>query len=247
MKKTFQYISILFLLLSCNKSPLTCSFSGQKIEKTITLSHFDQIEVNPGIHLVVLDTNRTEIKIVADKDVMNNVEYEIVNDKLILNNHTDCLVQNLDAEAWIYVQTDNLHQIVANTDLDVKSGNVWHFDNISLICENVSIGNNNIADFDIDFQGNRMSVVANGSSIFKIRGQAQDLFVGFYGVNPMFMGQDFQVQHIDVYHRCSGDMHLFPIDSVTGDLYGYGDIYLHHQPPTINIREHYAGHIYFVN
>ena len=92
-----------------------------------------------------------------------------------------------------------------------------------------------------------MMVLANGTSIFTINGTCNNLNVSFYGVNPIFKGQNFKSQHITFFQRSDADMHLYPIQSITGDLYGYGDIYLYHRPTQINIRQHYAGQIYFVN
>ncbi len=248
MKKTYYILLLLFILIeSCNKTPLSCEFSGHKKVQEINLPAFDKVEVNPQISLTLIDTTFNKIIIEADQDVMPNISYKIEAGKLILKNNTKCLIQNTAAEVHVVLFAKNIKQFIANTDLDINSGNLLQFQNLWLICENASIGNNNIADFDLDVNIDTLRISANGSSIFKIKGQSRYLFVGFYGVNPIFRGKDLYAEHIEVFQRSDADMHLYPEQSITGDLYGYGDIYLYHKPPVINITEHYAGHIYFVN
>ena len=247
MKRLIIFISFIILGTSCKKTPFTCEFSKEKVVKTIDLQQIDTIEINPLIKLTVYDTTFNKMQIEVSKDVWKNISYKIIHKKLIINNNTDCLIQNNDAVVTVKLFVTDLKCVIANTDLSVASGNLWQFDQISLICENHSIGSNNIADFNINAAVKKMTVTANGTSIFTVNGTCNDLNVSFYGVNPIFKGQDFKAQHITVFQRSSGDMHLYPVQSISGDLYGYGDIYLYNRPPQINIRQHYAGHIYFVN
>ncbi len=247
MKRLIYIFILVILFTSCNKSPITCDFSGQKVTKEIILDDFDKIVVNPGIRLQIIDTNFNKIVIVSDKDILENVACQIQGSELNLTNHTECTVANPDAEAHIKLYVKEITRIIANTDLDIQSGNIWRFNNLKIICENASIGNNNIADFDLQVAVNKLDIIANGSSTFKVTGTCNELFVGFYGVNPIFRGKYLHAEHIRVFQRSDADMHLYPVQSITGDLYGYGDIYLYHRPPVINITEHYSGHIYFVN
>ena len=247
MKRLILFISLIILGTSCKKTPFTCEFSKEKITKSIDLQQIDTIEINPLIKLTVYDTTFNKMQIEVSKDVWKNISYKIRDKKLVINNNTDCLIQNNDAVAVIKLYVTDIKCIIANSDLSIASGNLWQFDQISLICENHSIGNNNIADFNINAAVNKMTVVANGTSIFTVNGTCNNLSVNFYGVSPIFKGQNFIAQHIRVFQRSSGDMHLYPVQSISGDLYGYGDIYLYHRPPQINIHQHYAGHIYFVN
>jgi hypothetical protein len=156
-------------------------------------------------------------------------------------------VENSQGIVYISLYVPELLEIIANTDLDIYSGNIWHFNNLSIYCENESFGNNNIADFHLNLFADRLKIVANGSSIFSINGETKHLFVGFYGGNPIIKARNFQADSIQIYHRSDADMHLYPKNIITGDLYGYGDLYLYNHPPEIHITEHYRGNIYFVN
>ena len=246
--KLWSYILLPLILLSaCNKSPFTCEFSSERMIKQIDLQAFDTIEVNPLVQLKIYDTTINKMQIDVSKDVWKNIDYKIVNRKLILTNHTDCLIENKNAVAHVTLFADNFKCLIANTDLEITSGNTWQFDRLNIICENNQIGTNNIADFDLKVQMNRLDITANGTSVFKISGSCNNLFVGFYGVNPIMKGQNLIAQKIRVYQRSDADMHLYPVQEITGDLFGYGDIYLYHRPPVVHITKHYAGHIYFVN
>jgi len=247
MIKKILYILLIINLLSCTTSPLECTFSGEAITKNVELSSFDTIEVNPMVTLTIFQGTESKLAISTDKDVMDNISYEIQNNKLILTNHTDCLIKNSDAIAHITLTTPILKKIIANTELTIQSGNTWHFNDLTIICDNVSGGTNNVADFDFNIDNDNLRIVSNGSSVYRVFGACQNLSVEFYGSGPSFWGQNLQAENIYVFQRSQADMHLYPIQQITGDLYGYGDIYLYHRPPIVNITEHYSGHIYYVN
>ena len=247
MKQLLYILILIGLLSSCRKTPFTCEFSSERVTKQIDLQDFDTIEINPLVQLKIYDTTVNKMQITVSKDVWKNIDYKIVNRKLILTNHTDCLIENQEAIAFVDLYVDDIKCLIANTDLRITSGNTWQFDRIDIICENNQIGTNNIADFNLKIGMNRLNITANGTSIFNISGSCNNLFIGFYGGNPIFKGQNLKSQNIQVFQRSDADMHLYPIQKITGNLYGYGDIYLYHRPPFINITEHYAGHIYFVN
>jgi len=243
------YILILFIIgfSACNKGPLTCDFSGQKVNKTVGLEEFNAVEVNPQIELTIFHSDENKLEIITDKDVIDNIDFQVVDGLLILTNQTECLVQNTDAVAYINLYAKNVSQLTANTDLDIHSGNIWRFNSMEIWAENYTKGTNNIADFDLHVEMNRIKIIANGTSIFNIKGTCQDLFVGFYGVTPIIKAQNLKAQKITIYQRSNADMHLYPVEEIKGDLYGYGDVYLYHRPPVVSIVKHYAGHIYFVD
>ncbi len=247
MKKSYLYILILISLNSCKKTIFNCRLSGEKITEHIDLRLFDTIEVNPLIKLKITDDANNSIDIKADKEVMPNITYKIVNHKLILTNNTYCTIENNEAVAEISLKANNISTIIANTDKAIYSGNILHYNNLTLISENANIGNNNIADFNLQIQTDTLKIFANGSSIFNIQGSSQYVFVGFYGVNPTFNGKNLQADNIKFYQRSSGDMHLNPLQKITGNLLGYGDVYLYHKPNVINIIKHNRGQVYFVN
>jgi len=247
MKNKINILLIILIFSSCQKSPLTCDFSGEKITRTIALNEFNSLEVSPLIELTIYHASENKLEITVDRDVADKVTFDISDKHLQLINHTDCVVQNSDAVAYIDLYVKDLTRLIANTDMDIHSGNIWSFDNLEIICENYTTGTNNIADFDLQVNIDRMSIIANGSSIFRISGTCQNLFVGFYGLNPSIRGEDLIAGKIHIFQRSNADMHLYPVEEISGDLYGYGDVYLYHRPPVVNIVKHYAGHIYFVD
>ncbi len=246
MKKIFLYI-LFISIISCKKTIFECKLSGKTNTKQINLEDFDIIEVNPLIELKIIDGNENKMQIKADKDIFEFISYNIVNNKLILKNEKYCTIENEKATAIITLTVDQISKIIANTDKKISSKNILNFNKLELISENAVVGTNNIADFDLHIQVDTLKIYANGSSIFNLKGNAKYMFVGFYGVNPSLRAKELQVEKIKFYHRSSNDMHLFPIQKIEGDLYGYGDIYIYNRPMTINIREHYKGSVYFVN
>lgn len=237
----------LIATLSCSKDSLFCDFSGKSATQTFQLKNFDKVEINQSIELILIDGSENKMEITADKNVLKKIEYHIDSGKLIINNQMNCIRENPNAIATIKLTVDEIDEIIANTNKTVKSENQLHFNRFKIICENNSVGSNNIADFDLDLDCNRVSIVSNGSSLFKIKGQTNHLFVGFYAGSAILEGKELHANHINIMHRGAADMHLYPIQDIRGKLFGYGNVYLYHRPPIINVDVYPGGNLYIVN
>jgi len=71
------------------------------------------------------------------------------------------------------------------------------------------------------------------------------LFVGFYAGSSRFEGENLIAKNIEVYHRGSNDMIVNPIQSLTGELRGTGNLISVNTPPTVDIEQIYNGTLIF--
>jgi hypothetical protein len=84
-------------------------------------------------------------------------------------------------------------------------------------------------------------VESNTLAGYFIEGEVQELLVNFYSGDGKFVGPNLYANTINVFHRSSNDLILYPIESIEGNIYGNGNIILKNIPPIIQVTEHYTG------
>ena len=94
---------------------------------------------------------------------------------------------------------------------------------------------------DLDSIGS--NVVSNNISSFYFIGQTNNLTINFPSGDGRFEGQDLIANHVDVFHRGSNDMIVHPIESLSGELRGTGDLISVNQPTSINVEQYYTGQL----
>ncbi len=242
MKRGLWFLVILLGLGGC-KYRLQCRFSTRQARIERMISRIDTLIVDPAVRTYLHQSPFYRLRLQASEDVLPRVRLQIQGRSLRVTNDVYCLVLHSGSTARLDLYAPDLKVIIANSDLPVSSVDTLRYGHLKLISENATVGENNITDFDLLVHNQSLNIVANGTSIFRLHGQTEKLNVGFYGVNPAFYGQTFRSRRVYFYQRSGGDMHFYPLDRIDGDVYGYGNVYIHHRPDTVNIRMHYAGKV----
>ncbi len=242
MKRGFWFLVILLVLGGC-KYRLHCRFSPRQARIERMIPRIDTLIVDPAVRTYLHQSPYYRIRLQGSEDVLPRTRVEISGKTLRITNDAYCLIQHSGSTARLDLYAPDLKVIIANSDLPVSSTDTLRYAHLKLISENAMVGENNITDFDLRIHNQSLHIVANGTSIFRIQGQTDKLNAGFYGVNPAFYGRKLRARRVYFYQRSGGDMHFYPVDRIDGDLYGYGNVYIHHRPDTVNIRSHYAGKV----
>ena len=242
MKRVFWLLMIFLGLTGC-KYRLHCRFSPRQVRIERMIPQIDTLIVDPAVRTHLHQSPYYRIRLQGSEDVLPKTRVQISGKTLRITNDAYCLVQHAGSTVRLDLYAPGLKVIIANSDLPVSSADTLRYAHLKLISENTMVGENNITDFDLCIHNQSLSVVANGTSMFRIRGTTDRLYVGFYGVNPEFYGRNLRARRVYFYQRSGGDMHFYPLDRIDGDLYGYGNVYIHHRPDTVNIRRHYAGNV----
>ena len=98
--------------------------------------------------------------------------------------------------------------------------------NLKLISIDISDGAGT-GDFRLDLNTINLYVESNNVSNFYLTGQSENLHVFFSWGNGKFKGENFIVTNIlNVIHRGSNDMTIFPIYDLSGAIYATGNVIL---------------------
>lgn len=241
------YIFILFLF-ACNSEDANDCFqtSGNIIEEAIAVPSFDRILVNRDIELIIKETPNYSVIIETGDNLINDVTIEVIGDQLVLTDTNNCNYVRDYGITKIYVEAPNLTEIRSSSQSDITSIGTLNYANITLISEDFIVDSEfTVGDFRLSINTENLDIISNNLSFFYIDGIVENLFVGFFSGTGRFEGENLIAQNVDIYHRGSNDMVVNPIQSLTGELKGTGDLISINMPPLVNVERIYTGQLIF--
>ena len=243
--KKFIYLFI-FIVFACDKEDASDCFQteGELITQEFTVTEFQKILVNRDVELIISQGENYRVIVETGSNLLNDIEIDVVDGELQLTDNNTCNFVRDYGVTKVYVTTPNLTEIRSSTQLDISSDGILSFDNLKLISEDFNYSESfTVGDFKLSVSTNTLSVVSNNISSFYIDGVTEELFVGFYSGTGRFEGQDLIANHIDIFHRGSNDIIVHPIESLSGELRGTGDLISVNQPTSINVEQYYTGQL----
>ena len=246
MKKLI-YIFVL-LLVACNREDGIDCFqtSGNIIQEMIEVSNFERILVNRDVELIIKESPDYKVTIESGENLINDVIVEVIGNQLILTDNNSCNYVREYGITKIYVEAPNLIEIRTSSQYEISSDGILNYNTIVLYSEDFNGGSEfTVGDFRLTVASENISIVSNNISFFYLEGSVTNLFVGFYSGSGRFEGENLIAQYVDVYHRGSNDMVVNPIQSLTGELRGTGNLISVNEPPIVNVERIYIGQLIF--
>ncbi|WP_369992562.1 head GIN domain-containing protein [Winogradskyella sp.] len=246
MKKLTCIIVLLFF--ACNSENANDCFqtSGDIIQQEFEVSDFERILVNRDIELIITQASDYKITVETGENLINDVKVEVIGNRLVLTDDNTCNYVRDYGITKVYVEAANLIEIRNSSQYEVSSNGVLSYPNLSLISEDF---NENVeftvGDYRLTVNNENLDIVSNNISSFYINGTTENLFVGFFAGSGRFEGAALIAQNIEVNHRGSNDMIVNPIQSLTGELRGTGNVIAVNQPPIVDVEEIYIGELIF--
>ena len=243
--KKFIYL-FLFIVFACDKEDVSDCFQteGELITQEFTVTEFQKILVNRDVELIISQGENYRVIVETGSNLLNDIEVRVFGNELQLTDNNTCNFVRDYGVTKVYVTTPNLTEIRSSTQFDISSDGILSFDNLKLISEDFNYSESfTVGDFKLSVSTNTLSVVSNNISSFYIDGVTEELFVGFYSGTGRFEGQDLIANHIDIFHRGSNDIIVHPIESLSGELRGTGDLIMVNQPSIVSVEQYYTGQL----
>ena len=245
--KHLLYIFILFLF-ACNSEDAGDCFqtAGTTIQQEFEVTSFEKILVNRNVQLILKEDIEYSVLVETGENLINDIRVEVVDNQLRLTDNNTCNYVREYTATKIYVSAPNISEIRSSTQYEIQSDGVLSYPNINLLCEDFnSEGTFTVGDFRMQFNSNKIRIVANNISFFYLSGTTNNLFVGFYSGAGRFEGADLVAQNVEVYHRGSNDMVVNPQQELTGELRGTGNLISVNEPPIVDVEQLYTGELIF--
>ncbi len=243
MKKIiFLFIAIQF---SCN--PKDCFKStGKIIEQEVSVSNFTEIYVGNEIRVVLKQGVTQKVIIRTGENLIDAVNVEVIDNELRLSDDNGCNYVRDYAVTKILITSPNITKIRSSTARIIQSDGILSYPQMTLISEdNTQTDALNIGDFDLKVATNRINIVANGNSVFKLEGTTNRLVVGFYSGSSRFEGENLLANEVQIIQKSTNDILVHPLDEITGEIFSIGDVVSFNHPLFVDVQEHYSGQLIF--
>ena len=243
MKYKIVFFLLVFLLVSCGISEDCFKGNGNQVTQTFLLENFSKIKVYDGVGLVVKEGSNYEVKVVTSDNIIDDLEVRLDGDMLVVKDNSSCNIARDYGQTTIYVTAPNLTEIHSKTDQEIRSDGVLNYSDLKLFSIDISDGAGT-GDFRLALNSTNFYVESNNVSNFYLTGQTENLHVFFSWGNGIFYGENLVANTITFYHRGSNDVILFPINSISGDIYSTGNVVLKNNPiESPNVIQHFTGRL----
>lgn len=229
---------------SCGISEDCFKGNGNSVTQVFPLEGFTKIKVYDGVGLVVKEGPNYEVKVVTSDNIIGDLDVKLNGDMLVVKDNSTCNIARDYGQTVVYVTAPNLEEIHSKTEQDIKSDGVLHYPELRLFSIDLSDGAGT-GDFYLEVDLNNLYVESNNVSNFYISGRTINLNVLFSWGNGKFVAESFLVTNIlNVIHRGSNDMTIFPVYDLSGAIYATGNVILKNNPSNSNtLQAFFTGQI----
>ncbi|WP_299765093.1 head GIN domain-containing protein [uncultured Dokdonia sp.] len=240
---------ILTLICSCDSEDATdcLQTDGDAITRTIELPFFDKVRTENDMRLEITQGETQQIIVETRENLFNDLVFKVEDDTFIMQNKNGCNLFRDFGRTLVRITVPNLTFIKNSATYEIRSNGTLEFPNVLL--ESVTTPGldspNKTGDFFLDFQSERIVIVANGMSDFHISGTTEDLSINFSDEFPTLYGEDLIAQDVVVRHVGAAPMIVNPQASITGEIRATGDVIAKNEPPIVNVAELFTGRLLF--
>lgn len=244
--KKYLYIILSILILSCNSEEGSDCFKkqGKETTETINVENFSKINISKGIKLIIKESDEQKVTVTAGKNLIGNISFEVIDGELLIKDNSSCDMFRNVSVAKVYVSTPALEKIYSGSQFSVRSDGVLHFSDLTLesgiVSEDVPS-----SEFILEIENEKLTINENVSSVFKIKGNTELLTVNFWGSNGRLEAENLIAKEINIFHRSTNDMIVYPTEKISGTLYSTGNLVLKNVPSIVEVKQLYTGHIIY--
>jgi len=248
MKKLLYILTVLIIFACDSEDANDCwQKSGDIINREVETEPFTKILVNENIEMILKEGPGQKIVVETGENLLNDIVVEVIEGELILTNNNSCNYVRDYTSTKIYVTAPNITEIRSSTQFDISSDGVLTYPDLIIYSEDFREAYQTTGNFYLEINNESFRLVFNNLSNCFISGSTNNLNINFAAGNCRFEGENLLAGTINVYHRGSNDIIVHPVESITGNLYGTGDLILVNQPETVEVEQHYKGKIIYQN
>ncbi|MDX1470636.1 MAG: head GIN domain-containing protein [Flavobacteriaceae bacterium] len=246
MKKVLLSL-ISFFLLACNgdKVPDCFQNSGDIISKEISVKEFSRITVFERIELILIDGPEYKVVLETGEYLENDISAKVVGDRLVLRNENACNLTRDYGITKFYVTAPNIVEVRNSSGLTVGNQGTLTYPDLTLISEDFEEEDLYHTDghFRLKVNSERLTVILNNISHTFLEGSVDQLTINTFSGDARFECADLIATNVQINHRGTNDIIVYPVESVRGQLRSTGDLILVNTPPIIEVDEIYTGRV----
>ena len=243
----------LILATGCGISEDCFKGNGNQISQTYPIESFTKVKVYSGVGLVVKEGPNYEVKITTSDNIIDDLDVRLDGDMLVVKDNSTCNIARDYGQTTVYVTIPDgtISPLITELELHCKTEQKIQSDGVlhSPIVRLFSIGDDGdgagTGDFYIHVDNSQFVVESNMVSNFYINGHCEEMLLNFYFGDGRFYGENLHAENINVYHRGSNDMFVYPVLKIEGIINATGNVVLENIPPIIDVEEVFRGRLIY--
>jgi hypothetical protein len=244
MRGFYIIVSFFCMLQSCSVVEECVGSTGSMIEREIEVTPFDKIFIHEGVSAVITQGEDYKVVVKTGSNLMTEISVEVQNNTLIVKDKTECNWTRPYGQTLVYITAPQLEEINSKTSLKIASNGVLQFSYLRLVSLDLT-GGAGTGDFDLQIENDAVVIESNNIASFYLSGHTKEFLLNFYYGDGKFKGENFICDTINVFHRGTNDIELYPKDKIEGTIYSTGNILLKNIPAIINVNEVYRGKLVY--
>ena len=247
--KKLVYIAFLIAFISCDNEDASDCFQteGNIIQEEFILDSFTKIRIEDDVTLVLKQASEQKIIIETGENLLNDVAVFIEDETLVIQDNNGCNFIRDYGITKAIVSVSNLTEIRNSSSEKVIGEGLLQFPELKLVSN--STGNvedtNKSGDFILHLECDNLIVNANGQSVFYISGTTNRARINFGDEWPRFEGEEFTINNLTLFQRSATTMTVNPINKISGEIRGTGNVISVHRPPIVEVEEFFTGSLLF--
>ena len=237
------------LIAGCAIEDPTACFEGggDQTVRSVALESFSRVIVREGIALEIVHGTENSLTINHPENFMDDIEVKIIDDRLILENNSECKFFNGYKPARVRLVALDVNEIRNASQFTVRSIDTLRFDTLTIISEDFLEKEVPIGDFDLLINSQRLSIITNDVSNFYLSGKTQNFNINFASGQGKLESEKLEAQEIFLFHRGTNDLLVNPIQKISGEIRGTGNVIAVRRPAIVEVDEYYTGKLLFRN
>lgn len=252
MRFSFSYVSIILvvLLLGCtNAAPGCFKGAGDLVRVELEVPEFTAITVFENIQLIISQGLEQQVVVESGSNLLSGISATVESGILVLRNTNSCNLFRKYGQTVIRVISPELESIRSSSGWPIRSEGVLEFSDLSLISESYSNPETETTDgaFELEVNSNKLKIVSNGLASFSLRGATTNLSITLAAGDSRVDASALRAGTVQINHRGSNDIEVFPLNRISGRIRGYGNVICHNRPEEIDVTEEFRGRLLFVD
>ena len=238
MKQFFKTFSILLItVIGLN----TATFAGERDRtEDRNVRDFDAVKVSAGIDLYISMDNEESVRVVADEDIIDDIQTEVRGGTLRIymkdNNWLDNLFNwGRSQSRKVYVTARKLKSIEASSGSDVKSENKLEGDVLKVEASSGS-------DVNLDVVYKEVSLSASSGSDARLSGKAK-FFTASASSGSDINARDLEAQFCNVNVSSGADAIVTATEELKANASSGADVRYYGNPEIVDANESSGGDI----
>lgn len=238
------FILGLFFCIGCSSVEDCFQNAGSETETMVEVPFFNKINVQPGVGLVLKQSNEQLVTIKTGSHILETVTFEVMDETLFLKQNSDCFWNQPYGKTTVEVTIPNLIQLQSTTEQDVRSDGILNFEDFTIIAfeEGTAASSGN---FYLKLNTQNFRIESNTIASFFLEGTTNFLGINYYAGDGRCEAADLIAQEVSVFHRSTNDIIVNPRAVLMGNLYSTGNLITKFEPAIIEVNTFFSGQLLF--